>query len=202
MTDETFAEIMTTPHESSGVEFKGPGLLSDSRLVAQTVKAVLGLANHRTGGAVIIGVRETANSFIPVGLSDAELQSWNFDAVADQIARYADPAVAFQLEIKQYDEKRYVVIDVFEFSDIPVLCKRSYNNILRNGACYVRTSRKPETSELPTQTEMRQLLDLAVDKGIRQLVDRAERLGFHVPRIPGLTRVNLEPFNEEREEAE
>ena len=82
------------------------------------------------------------------------------------------------------------------------MCKRSYNNILREGACYVRTSRKPETSELPTQTEMRQLLDLAIDKGILQLLDRAERLGFYVPRIPASTQVNLETFNEEREEAE
>ena len=183
MTDETFAQIMSALRESSGVEFKGPGLLSDSRLVAQTVKAVLGMANRRGGGAVIIGVRETANSFVPVGLTDDELRSWNFDATADQIARYADPAVAFQLEIMHYGEKRYVVIEVFEFSDIPVLCKRYYNNILREGACYVRTSRKPETSELPTQTEMRQLLDLAIDKGILQLVDRAERLGFQVPQI-------------------
>ena len=95
MTDETFAQIMSALRESSGVEFKGPGLLSDSRLVAQTVKAVLGMANRRGGGAVIIGVRETANSFVPVGLTDDELRSWNFDATADQIARYADPAVAF-----------------------------------------------------------------------------------------------------------
>jgi hypothetical protein len=109
------------------------------------------------------------------------LVSWNFDAVADQIARYADPSVNFGLETKGYNGGRYVVIEVEEFSDIPVLCKRSYDDVLRDGACYVRTRRKPETSEIPTQTEMRDLLDLAIDKGVSLYLERARRLGLYIP---------------------
>ena len=197
MTDERFAQIMSLSHELSGVEFKGPGALNDSRLVAQAVKAVLGMANRRDGGVVVIGLKEEANSFDPVGLSDDELPSWTYDAVAEQIARYADPSVAFQLEIKQYDNKSFIVLEVYEFSDIPVLCKRSYNNILRDEGCYVRTRKKPETSELPTQTEMRELLDLAIEKGVKQFLERAERVGLYISQTSASVATDQERFDEQ-----
>lgn len=181
MTDERFAAILALGRETAGVEFKGPGQLSNRRLMAQVVRALLAMANRQGGGSVIIGVEDNGVTISPVGLSAVELVSWNFDAVADQIARYADPSVNFGLETKGYNGGRYVVIEVEEFSDIPVLCKRSYDDVLRDGACYVRTRRKPETSEIPTQTEMRDLLDLAIDKGVSLYLERARRLGLYIP---------------------
>ena len=197
MTDETFAQIMELGHESSGVEFKGPGSLSDGRLVAQVVKAVLGMANRRDGGSIVIGVQDDETALTPVGVSSNDLRSWTYDDVADQIARYADPAVSFELNIKEYEGNRYVVFEVSEFSDIPVLCKRAFDNVLRDGACYVRTRRKPETTEIPTQTEMRDLLDLAIEKGVRQFLERVERVGLSVPQIIEPTVRDQERFDEQ-----
>ena len=148
VTDSEFAEIMTLRHELRGVEFKGPGLLSDGRLAAQVAKAAMGMANRLGGGHVIIGVREDA-ILTPVGLSETEAASWTYDALADQIARFADPGVEFDLEIKEFGRQRFAVIEVAEFADFPVLCKRSYDNILRDGACYVRTRRKPKPPTCP-----------------------------------------------------
>ena len=193
MTDEEFAAILASGHETAGVEFKGPGHLSDGRLMAQVVKAVLGMANRRDGGRVIIGVRDDGE---PVGLSDEELSTWVYDHVADQIAVYADPSVTFELEVKEYNGSSYVVLQVEEFSDIPVLCKRAYADILRDGACYVRTRRKPETSEIPTQTEMRDLLTLAIDKGVKEYITRAERLGLTRVRVD-IPLTDQEHFDEE-----
>ena len=103
----------------------------------------------------------------PVGLSESDLDTWTYDNMANQIARYADPSVSFELEPKAYNGNSYVVLEVEEFSDIPVLCKRAYDDVLRDGACYVRPRRKPETSEIPTQVDMRDLLQLATEKGLR-----------------------------------
>jgi predicted HTH transcriptional regulator len=139
------------------------------------------MANRRDGGRVIIGVEGNDNTLNPVGFSDVDLPAWNYDDVADQIARYADPSVSFDLEVKEYNGNRYIVLQVEEFSDIPVLCKRAYDNVLRSGACYVRTRRKPETTEIPAQAEMRDLLDLATEKGVRQFLERARRVGLFVP---------------------
>ena len=113
-----------------------------------------------------------------VGLTEADLRTWNYDDVADRVAVYADPSVAFDLEIREYDDNEYVVLRIEEFADVPVLCKRSFGDVLRDGACYVRPRRKPETSELPTQADMRDLLDLAIEKGIRRFLSQAQRSGL------------------------
>ena len=106
----------------------------------------------------------------------------NYDDLADQVARYADPSASFVMEVKEYDGNSYLVIEVEEFSDIPVLCKKSYDNVLQDGACYVRLRRKPETSAIPTQADMRDLLDLAIEKGVIRFLERARRVGlFSIP---------------------
>lgn len=49
--------------------------------------------------------------------------------------------------------------------------------MLRKGACYVRPRRKPETTEIPTQEDMRDLLDLAAEKRLRKNLERVSRAG-------------------------
>ena len=182
MTDEEFAAILEFGQETAGIEFKGPAPLTNRRVATQVVKAMLGMANARAGGAVIIGVEADRNTFNPVGITDDDLGTWVYDNLADRTAVYADPSIAFELEVKEYNGASYVVITVEEFSDIPVLCKKDYPDVLRAGACYVRTRRKPETTEIPTQTEMRDLLDLAINKGInrglRQFLEQAKQAGL------------------------
>ena len=195
MTDEEFAQIMGLAHEIRGLEFKGPGRSTDRRLFAQVVKAVLGMANRRDGGRVVVGVEDHGDSLQPVGLDDTQLATWNYDDVADRIATYADPSVAFDLEVTEYNGRSYVVIQVEEFADVPVLCKRAYDDVLRDGACYVRPRRKPETTDIPTYADMRDLLDLAVEKGVRRLLAQVQRVGLTVP--PDITVTDQERFNEQ-----
>lgn len=197
VTDSEFARIMERRRELRGVEFKGPGLLSEGRLAAQVVKAAIGMANRRSGGSVIIGVQEDAG-FTPVGLSETEAATWKYDAVADRIASYADPGVEFELEIKEFGGQRFAVIEVAEFADIPVLCKRSYGNVLHDGACYVRTRRKPETADLPTYADMRDLLDLAIEKGVRRSLEWAQRVGLYQPTETPAAATDERQFGEQQ----
>jgi len=104
MTDQEFAEILALGHEASGVEFKGPGKRSERRLFAQVVRAVLGMANRRGGGKVVIGVEDIGGVLNPAGLSQSDLATWRYDDVADGIAVYADPSVSFERELKEYNE--------------------------------------------------------------------------------------------------
>ncbi len=178
MTDEEFVQLLALGRELSGLEFKGSGSRSERRLFAQVVRAVLGMANRRDGGTVVIGVQDDGSSLHPVGVDEPDLATWQYDGVADALAEYADPSVSFDLEFKTHDGRTYVVIEVAEFEDIPVLCKKAYGDVLRNGACYVRTRRKPETSEIPAQAEMRDLLDVAIDKGVQRFLSRAQTAGM------------------------
>ena len=180
MTDEEFAQIMGLPHELRGIEVRGPGPSSERQLFARFVKAVLGVSNRRDGGRVIIGVEDQGNMLDPVGLSEADLTTWNYDDVADRLARYADPSVTFDLEVREYNGHKFVVIQVDEFTDVPVLCKSAFDDVLRDGACYVRTRRKPETTEIPAQADMRDLLDLAIEKRVRRFLSQAQRAGLAI----------------------
>ena len=170
LTEQQFRELLAPGYERYGVEFKGPGDRDDKQFLVQVARAVLGMTNRRDGGLVIIGVDDGGNA---VGLSDDQLATWSYDHVAASLAEYADPYVSFELQVLSYDGRSFVILRVAEFEEIPVLCKQGYQKVLRKGACYVRTRRMPETSEIPSQTEMRELLELAVDKGVRKFIKRA-----------------------------
>lgn len=181
MTDQEFAEIIALGHETRSVESKGPGRSSNRQFMAVVVRAVLGMTNRRDGGRVIIGVEEGGEGTLdPVGVDATVLDTWRFDDVAARISEYADPSVEFGIEAKEYNGDQYLSLHIEEFTDIPVLCKKDYPEVLRSGACYVRSRRKPETSEIPTQTDMRELLDLATEKGLNKWVAQAQQAGVIV----------------------
>lgn len=206
MTDQEFAEkleeIVALGHEIPGVECKPPGPRSDKQLFPKVVRAILGMSNRRDGGVVIIGVGDTGSSLSPVGLNDNDLATWNYNHVSDRLKHYAEPSVNFELEEKRYQGKKYIVLNVREFEDIPVLCKKSYtvagSVVLREGACYVRPRRKPETTEIPTQEDMRDLLDLATEKRLRRYVAQAGWAGVALVPLPSA----LVPLSEQATDQE
>ncbi len=185
MNTEEFAqvlnELIALKHELSGVECKPPGPRTDKKLQAWVIRAMLGMANRRDGGLVIVGVDDSLTSLKPVGLNSTYLASWErYDDLASSAAEYADPSINFEQEIHEYEGNKYVLVIVKEFEDIPVLCKKDYPEILRKGACYVRSRRKPETIEVPTQEDMRDLLDLATEKRLRKFLALAKSAGIEI----------------------
>lgn len=197
MNEPEFEELLLPGYETRGVEFKPPGPRSSKLLFVKVTRAALGMTNRRDGGTIVIGIESLNNTLKSVGLTDNDLLTWSYDDVATGFAAYADPSIAFDLGKVSYKEAHYVVLRIQEFEDIPVLCKKDYNNngevILRKGACYVRSRHKPETSEIPTQEDMRDLLDLATDKGVRKFMARANRAGvLHF----GLTNPATQPDDE------
>jgi predicted HTH transcriptional regulator len=190
VTPEQFADLLALGHETPGVEFKGPFDRTDKPSFAKVVKAVLAMANRRDGGRVIVGVDEVADgagfSLRPTGLTEAQVRSWGHDDVAEQLGKFADPFVTFSTRSVRHDGRMFVLLDVGEFEEVPVLCRHPFDGVLRQGACYVRRRSRIETSEIPTHVEMRELLDLATEKGIRRFLSRFHRAGID---IAGLRQV-------------
>ena len=195
--EEDFIEIMGLDHELNGVEFKSPGPMTNRQLVMQVIKAILGMSNRRDGGTIIIGVGDNQGVLNPIGLSPSDLGEWTYDALSDRVANYADPNATFTLEKREYEGNSYVVLAVEEFSDIPVLCKRDYDDLLRAGACYVRPRRKPETTEIPTQADMRDLLELATEKGVTRFLERAKGVGLFISPTIETSTSDQERFDEQ-----
>jgi predicted HTH transcriptional regulator len=180
MTEEQFAQILALGHETAGVEFKGPGSRTLKALLAKVVRAVLGMANRRDGGRVIVGVEESGNALIPRGLESDDLATWEQESVTGALAAYADPYVEVHTEFLEYTGNKFVIIAVEEFREVPVLCKKAFEPTLRDGACYVRRRGRIETSEIPTQAEMRELLELATEKRLRSFLRQAQGVGLSV----------------------
>lgn len=188
MDADDLAIALARGYETRGIEFKDARLRQPNTLgFAIVVKAMLGMANRRDGGSVVLGVREEAHTVIPEGLSEEQINSWNYDDVAAGVNRYASPNLSFDREVIELEGKKYVVLSVHEFSEIPILCAQEFQDrgqdrdsriVLRRGACYVRRHHKPETSEIANYEEMRSLLDLAIEKGVRNWVRQAYNAGL------------------------
>ncbi len=180
MTDREFAEILHQGHETPRVEFKGPGPRTDKQLFAKVTRAVLAMANRRGGGRIIVGVREDRSQLFPDGLSANDLAMWGHEDVSGALSAYADPYVSISVETVVHQGKQFVVITVDEFEETPVLCKKVYQGVLRDGACYVRRKGRIESSEIPNHAEMRDLLELATEKGVRRFLRTASRAGLQL----------------------
>jgi len=179
MTSRELLDLILAGRESRNLEYKQSMHWNDSRTKAKVTKSILAMSNTRDGGAIVIGEEQQPNgTFKPVGMSPTDANTFNYDDVASHVAEYADPYVNFSLAPIEYDGKKFIVIQVKEFEEIPVICKKSYGNILHRGRIYIRTRRMPESASVSSQTEMREIIDLAIDKGIRRFYQRLSRIGL------------------------
>ena len=169
--------VLSGGYELRGFELKGAGLRRDGHLFARVTRAALGMGNLRDGGHIVIGIDDADPAAMLPGLDEAQLASWlSFDDVSRKMAEYADPPLAFAIASVTLSKGVDVaIIEVSEFEDIPHLCKKGYEPVLRAGALYVRPRKLPETSEVATSVEMREVVDLATEKALRAFVSAADR---------------------------
>jgi hypothetical protein len=132
--------------EERNLEYKGPVQWADHDVKARLTKCILALSNIRDGGAIVMGVEQDEESFVAVGLEAAHRDSFKQNEIARYVNNYADPYAEIRVSRVQLNEKDFVVIQVREFDEVPVVCRR--NGIgLREGAIYTRTRRVYELIE-------------------------------------------------------
>jgi predicted HTH transcriptional regulator len=176
LTVEELRGAIALGREQRGVEFKGPGQRTKKAFMAKVVRAIIGMANKPGGGVVVLGINDDGTSLHPIGLAQEELATWKYDDLASSVSNYADPYVDFDVGVLQMDAGRYVVIEVRQFDELPILCKKDLTPTLRNGALYVRRRGKNETVEAPTHVELREVINRAVEISARELMAKLIRL--------------------------
>lgn len=183
---EEIEAALSSGYELRGLELKGPGRRTDRHLFAKVTRAALSMGNLRDGGHVIVGVEDGDPRAMLPGLGAADLSSWlAYDDVARKLAEYADPPLRFDIAaIDLSSGARVAVIEVFEFSDAPHLCAKDYPEVLRKGALYVRPRKVPETSEVASLVEMRDVIQLATEKALRAYIETAELAGLTLATAP------------------
>ena len=105
--------------------------------------------------------------------------------MARKLAEYANPPLRFDIKAKRAVERCIGRRPrCGEFEDLPHLCARDYEGVLRKGALYVRSRKVPETSEVASSVEMREVLDLATEKALRAYVSTADRANVDISAGP------------------
>jgi hypothetical protein len=162
-------------------------------------KDVLAMSNVRDGGIIIVGVEEIDNKWNLTGMTQEQLNTYDPDDMIDHVNRYASPSITVDVVKHAHnDGLNFLIIQVHEFVESPILCKRDYSGDLRRGAFYIRPLGKPESREVQNAEEMRDLLDLAAEKRTRNLLRQIERVGIDLATAP-LQKTVSDKFDEELE---
>lgn len=156
----------------------------------------MAMGNLRDGGLVCLGIDNTQIAAMAPGLSQTQLTAWSdFDDAHDALARYCEPPVSFHLfPLRLSNGIDIVVLEVSEFDHVPHICKRDYQDALQNGATYVRPHGKPRSVVVPSATEMRELLDLATTKGVREFIRRIGDVGVALGSGQSVDEATREAF--------
>ena len=71
--------------------------------------------------------------------------------------------------------------------------------IIYDGKIYVRSKGKPESIAVPTNSEMREVIDIAIDKSLENYLKRMRRIGITLTPPEGEERDDEAAFAHERE---
>lgn len=176
MNKEKLEELIKFGREERFLEFKGN--VNWDQIKEKIAKTSMAMSNLQDGGYVIIGVSQSGNYFTPEGLSDENLSSYNFEDIRAFINKYSDPPINPDLEIIQAYEKSFLVISISEFKTSPIICKKDGTGI-RRGAIYFRSAKKVETSEISDETEIREILNIAIERKFREFIESIKRVGIN-----------------------
>lgn len=190
-------ELVSAGEQRRNVEIKRSMSWDDPNTKAKIVKATLAMSNIRDGGYLILGLDENNGAFEPTGMLDTDFNSYSYDDVKSFVSTFADPYVEFSMETVRDDEKEktFLLFTINEFEEMPVICKRDGLENLRQGDIYTRSRRMSESVRVPTQSEMREIITMAVEKGIRKFIETSGRAGVQVE-----VRKEEDEYNHELEE--
>lgn len=181
--DTTFISIVESPIESRSVEFK-PSVewrdVNSQNDIQKIIKSIIGMSNVKDIGRIILGVPQKPDRTFEIkGMDPEHMKSYEQDNIYQDVRKFTNPSPHFEVSNVEWDGKFFIVFTVYEFLYSPIICiKNGKNNgaePLVAGAFYIRTH-KPETKKVDKEEEMREIINLAVDKEFEILTPRVKQL--------------------------
>ena len=142
---------MAGDKERRDMEFKESMPWNELKCVL--TRTIMAMAGLNGGGKIIIGIKEVPGKRPDlVGMSMGNFDSYSPDDVASFVNEYAEPSVDVVPRKMTSRGKHFVVLDVEEFDEVPIICKKDGRN--RAGAtCGVAPSTTAQGTRWRAQTD-------------------------------------------------
>ena len=150
-------------------------------LKGRIVMTALGMGNLRDGGVIVIGASEREQTWELTGITAEHLETYEVDVIIDTVNKYASPHIELDIAIVKYTNGRdFLAIQVREFIEIPVVCKKNgpTGAGLVQGCVYVRPPGVARTTRVIDASQMHDLLELAAEKRARRMLEVSRRIGL------------------------
>lgn len=206
--DKIISGILEFPIESRTVEFK-PSFSWPSKIdelqnndkAQEVIKSILAMSNLRDGGKIILGVeKDNSNQkYVLKGMRNEDLSTYDQDLIFEHVRNFGEPEPKFKVLNIDYDNKNFIVFAVQSFMFAPIICHKHRSlRQLENAVFYIRTY-KPETKKITKLWEMREIVDLAIEKELDLFSTRMQRFFKTItgPKILKTTKDDYEKFEEE-----
>lgn len=149
--------------ESSTMEFKSDFAWADRAQRAKYCKSMAAMCNNE-GGYLLFGIENATGKLLGVN---------NFDAVdsadiSDHLNNYFSPAFNFYKTSVEIAGYRVGVIYIEKHKDIPAICIKAYDTVLKDGALFYRY---PGKSDFISGTDLIHLLHQLRGKEGKELTD-------------------------------
>ncbi len=190
-TSRELDQFLEATGESSYIDAKGPMTWDKGSQSASLAKDMAAFANSKDGGVLVIGKSENeSGQFEFTGLTDEQATSFETTKVATWVNNRFSPRISLVCHQHDYKEKRYVIVTIEEFSDVPILCTKSLDNpadpkrpLLKKNTIYVRNA-NAESAPLQTVDEFRELIGLATSKRAQEMYSVFEGMLKGKPILP------------------
>lgn len=154
------------------------------------IKTVLGMGNLRDGGLVVIGVSERRHIWELEGISLTSRNTFHADTMAAAFDKYISPAPRVEAVIHNREGKQFLILDVGELEDTPLICKKdgpTGEGIEQGGFYHRPLGGVPRTERVRSAEDIRPILEVASENGARKILEQTQRIGALAPAAPAPT---------------
>lgn len=170
MNENSLREILANNKtENKNIDYKLTVKWGNKEKENEIIKDILSMANTQDGGRIIIGVEDKTLEI--TGMSDEDFNSFDNTKVNQTLKNYSDPEHNISVyKFNDFDGKKIVVINIPEYQEVPIICKKNYfnenkkQNILQEGQIYIRTESGESKTVAASSEVMREFLTRAISK--------------------------------------
>jgi predicted HTH transcriptional regulator len=148
--DQSLVDLVEHGREERNLEYKGTSegqgfAWGPATVNAKIARTVIAMANIG-GGATVIGMdKDGPDRWRPNGVSEDVDLSYQQDEILQYVNERAQPPVQLSVYHVSHGGRRFVIIQIAGFTDLPIVCSKGVGKELRRSAMYVRRHDEEQT---------------------------------------------------------